>query len=261
MSTRRFSAPAYSRATAALVSAMIAATAACADLSTSPTKSPTSNPTGGNAEVFVPTGPIVPCPDTLFKANFSADIVNAAPAKPVVGSWKLNESAGVVRVRSSLGWPVSLYNPVELSQFGSLLGGVGVAGTIACGTAPSTGRYTVRWRSLVSSTFAVAGGVAIRDSQSRMIADLMYWPNGVIGFNGMPILGLFWTAHRADSFRVDVNLDNHTTSLYVNTVLTLSNVPFHQPTASNVRQVAFELGGATAQSFAWDDIMVVRQYK
>ena len=104
----------------------------------------------------------------------------------------------------------------------------------------------------------VFGAVAVRDNQSRVLGSLEYRPNGAMTYNGIPVPGVAWVTNVHRQFRIRVDLTARTTSLYVDNVLKLANVPYFQATAANFWRVSMELGGTSAQSFAWDDILVVR---
>jgi hypothetical protein len=223
------------------------------DLATAPSRS-TSVQTGGNAALVNPFPPVFACPDSMFKADFTADAVNATPGNPVIGSWTVNQAEGVVRVRNSLGGLAD--KPVELLQRQSSLGGVNLLGQIGCYIPPSTGRVVAYWRSLVHSSSVSFGAIVLRDDQGRVIGAVEYRPNNVLTYNGVPIPGVGWASDVPLLFRVVVDLDGKTTTLSVNNVARLAYVPFVQG-ATNVWQIGFELGGMSAQSFAWDDIVLL----
>ena len=232
--------------------------AACID-SGNRTTGPSSNAGVGarkaSGDVILGIPPMLPCVDSIFKANFTADALNAFPGAPVIGSWVGNQSAGTIRVRSAIGL---LAKPVELTQRAGLTGGVDLKGTVHCMSAPSTGTVYVDWRSLVRSSTVVFAAVALRDNQSRVLGSVEYRPNGAVTYNGIPVPGVAWVANVHRQFRIRVDLAARTTSLYVDNVLKLANVPYFQATASNFWRISMELGGTSAQSFAWDDILVVR---
>jgi len=211
------------------------------------------NPT---REVFLPVGPIIPCVDSIFKADFTFDALNAYPGTPTIGSWTGNQSAGTIRVRGNVGWMFGM--PVELTQYAGLTGGVDLTGKIRCTSAPSTGVVVVDWRSLVHSATVPSGAIVLRDDQSRILAAVEYRANGVLTFNGKSVLGLTWVKDVPNKFRIRLDLTGHKSSLYVDGVLRLASIPFLQTSATNLWRIGMELGGTSAQSLAWDDILAVR---
>jgi len=239
---------------------LVAFAAACADAGTRVTSPASGTDRRGDqalGDVFVPFVPVIPCTDSIFKADFTADTVNGLPGTPVIGTWsRKNQLAGIIRVRGTVGW---LFNkPVELTQYAGLGGGVDLMGKIKCSSAPSSGTAYVDWRSLVHSATVYYGAVVLRDDASRVLAMLEYRANNVVTYNGTPVPGLTWTTDVPRKFRIVVDLTSHKTSLYVDNVLKLSSIPYFEASAANLWRVNMELGGTSAQSFAWDDVLVVR---
>lgn len=239
---------------------MLALAAACTDSlarTTGPSSSTRREGDQALGDVFVPFVPVIPCVDSIFKADFAADTLNGLPGTPVIGSWsRKNQLAGIIRVRASVGW---LFNkPVELTQYAGLGGGVDLMGKIKCSSAPSTGTAYVDWRSLVHSATAYYGAVVLRDDGSHVLAMMEYRANNAVTYNGIPVPGVTWTTDVPRKFRIVVDLTGHKTSLYVDNVLRLASVPYFEPSAANLWRLNMELGGTSAQSFAWDDILVVR---
>ena len=209
-----------------------------------------------SSEVFVPVGPIIPCVDSIFKGDFAFDALNAYPGAPTIGSWTGSQSAGIIRVRGNVGWMFS--KPVELTQYAGLTGGVSLSGKIRCMSAPSTGVVVVDWRSLVHSATVSFAAVALRDDQSRILAAVEYRANGVVTYNGITIPGVTWVKDVPRQFRIRLDLTGHKSSLYVDGQLKLVSIPYFQGSATNLWRIGMELGGTSAQSFAWDDILAVR---
>ena len=208
-------------------------------------------------DVFVPFVPVIPCADSIFKADFAADTLNALPGTPVIGTWsRKNQLAGFIRVRGTVGWLFT--KPVELTQYAGLGGGVDLMGKMRCSSAPSTGTAYVDWRSLVHSSTAYYGAVVLRDDGARALAMLEYRANNLVTYNGMTVPGVTWSTDVPRKFRIVVDLTGHKTSLYVDNVLKLSSVPYFEASAANLWRLSMELGGTSAQSFAWDDVVVVR---
>jgi hypothetical protein len=239
---------------------MLAFAVACADSSARVTGPSSGAGRAGDkalGDVFVPFVPVIPCTDSIFKADFTADTLNGLPGAPVIGSWsRKNQLAGLIRVRGTVGW---LFNkPVELTQYAGVGGGVDLMGKIKCSSAPSAGTAYVDWRSLVHSATAYYGAVVLRDDASRVLAMMEYRANNVVTYNGIPVPGVTWTTDVPRKFRIVLDLTGHKTSLYVDNVLKLTSVSYFDPGAANLWRINMELGGTSAQSFAWDDILVVR---
>jgi hypothetical protein len=238
--------------------ASVLTVAACdsAERATAPSPDARAAARKASREVFVPVGPIIPCVDSIFRADFSFDALNAYPGTPTIGSWTGSQSAGIIRVRGNVGWMFSM--PVELTQYAGLTGGVNLSGKIRCTSAPSTGVVVVDWRSLVHSATASFGAIVLRDDQSRILAAVEYRANGVVTFNGKSVPGLTWSKDIPNKFRIRLDLTGHKSALYVDGVLRLASVPYFQASATNLWRINMELGGTSAQSFAWDDILAVR---
>ena len=109
---------------------------------------------------------------TIFSADFNSDVVGSPPGSPAIGAWTVLASNGSVLVRSSSG---DLTNqPVELEQFGGV-NNVTLRGTVT--TAPTTGTWTVTWRSLMNTPGSqVITTVALRDTFGTTLAVVAYLP-------------------------------------------------------------------------------------
>lgn len=203
---------------------------------------------------FTATG-TTPVGNTIFRATFTADALNAVPGAPEIGAWTgINQSTGTIRVRSAVG---DLANrPVELNQADGCCGSVSLVGTVA-GMPPTTGRWVARWRSLINSSSAFFAPIVLRGS-GGIIASVEYRLGGQLTYNtSSNDIGIDWTQGTSQLFEVLVDLDAHVTSLYVNgtPVPGQQNVAFVQP-ATSLTQIGAELGGTFAQIFAWDDIEI-----
>jgi len=200
---------------------------------------------------------------TIFNATFSASEPNTPPGPPEVGMWQLDNAAGEIFVRSAVGDLTDL--PVHLNQVDGLLGGLDLIGTVA-GTPPTTGVWVARWRSLVHSSDIFFAPIVLRDANFNIIASLEYRPNGLLSYStpstspptAPTSIGIGWVQNVSQLFEITVDLAEQVTSLRVNGVLVpgFESVPFVQSGASSVARIAFELGGTTAQSVAWDDISI-----
>ena len=233
----------------ALVALLVGLTTlACSD-PTSPSRAPAASAGFGPFPFF-------PCVDTIFQADFTYDSVFMPPATPAVGSWTTNTSAGSVLVVPSSGW--LLNKPVELQQVAGLPGGVGLYGRISCLFPPTSGTARVYFRSMVRSATATFGVIVLRDNSARVLAALAYRPGGVLTYNNIPVPGVTWTQNFPQHWRIDVDLTAHTTTLALSNVVKLAGVPYSEAAAANLWQISMELGGMSAQRFAWDDIQIVR---
>ncbi len=202
----------------------------------------------------------------LFRATFANDAPDAPPGAPDVGSWSLTSPAGTILVRAISG---NLTNqPVELDHFlTGVAGSVKLRGTVA-GTPPGTGRYLASWRSLVHSADACFNGIALRDANNLILASVEYRPSGQLTYNsnrvGGPITVGSWAQDVAQLFEITVDLDNHVTSLSINStsVAAAQGLPYPDPTgtAANLAQINMELGcvAPPQQTYAWDDIVITR---
>jgi len=255
----RIRSPRLTRCLRAAASASLLAVAAACDSAgraTAPSHDPLAGVRKASREVFVPVGPIIPCVDSIFKGDFASDGVNAYPGAPTIGSWTGSQSAGTIRVRSSTG---GLFNkPVELTQYAGFSGGVSLNGKLRCTSAPSTGVVVIDWRSLVHSATASFGAIVLRDDQSRILGAVEYRANGVVTYNGITVPGVAWVKDIPRQFRIRLDLTGRKSSLYVDGQLKLVSIPYFQTSATNLWRVSMELGGTSAQSFAWDDILAVR---
>ncbi|HEX2343716.1 MAG TPA: putative Ig domain-containing protein [Vicinamibacterales bacterium] len=83
----------------------------------------------------------------IFRGNFTSDTVSQPPGPPPVGSWVITTVNGSALVRAASGQLIA--KPVEVAQAGGT-NNVSLAGRVS-GAPPITGRWIVRWRSLMRS--------------------------------------------------------------------------------------------------------------
>jgi hypothetical protein len=108
---------------------------------------------------------------TIFNGDFTSDALNAPPGPPLVGTWTVSSVNGSVLVQPAFG-DLSI-KPVVLSQFGGV-NSVGLAGTVN-GTAPTSGVWTVRWKSNIDpGTQGPFTAIVVRDSSGRIVAAVEY---------------------------------------------------------------------------------------
>jgi hypothetical protein len=197
-----------------------------------------------------------PCVDTIFHATFASNLFFFPPGTPTVGSWTTNTAAGSVLVVPSSGG--LLNKPVELRQTAGLPGGVDLFGKIECLFPPASGHARVYWRSMVRSPTAKLGIVVLRDNQAHVLGALAYRPLGVVTYNNIVVPGVTWSQNIPQLWLVEVDLTAHTTTLSLDNIPKLVDLPYVDAAASNLWQINMELGYTNAQIFAWDDIMIVR---
>jgi hypothetical protein len=244
------------RSLRATASVSVLAIAACsADGATGPARD-VEGPRNPSPEVFVPVGPIIPCVDSIFKADFSSDAIDGFPNVPAIGSWSANQSAGFIRVRANIGWMYS--RSVEVAQYGGPNGVVTLKGKIRCTSAPSTGVVEVEWRSLVHSATASSGAIVLRDAGSRILAAMEYRANGVVTYNGVTVPGVTWITDIPRRYRIHLDLTARKSWLYADGYPKVVSVPYFNADAINLWRISLELSGTSGQSFAWDDIVAVR---
>ena len=150
--------------------------------------------------------------------------------------------------------------PVELDQIEGVIGGQRLAGSPTF--TPTSGQWVVSWRSLVQSTNVFFAVVTLRQPPfGDPLGSVAYRPGGVLtrGFEVDP-LPVSWTRGVSQFFEMTIDLDNRLLSLSIDgaSVQGFQNVPFDRP-GTVLGLVSMELGGTFAQTFAWDDIKIVRK--
>jgi len=204
--------------------------------------------------------------DEAFSANFDDDVVDEPPGEPEIGFWDLYGTTAII-VRNTAG---DLTNkPVELAQTDGVFL-IRLMGRVP-GCHIRVGEWVVSWRSLVSSGTACFGVVKVIDRDWDFpLGSVAYRPGGVLsrGYEVTP-LPVSWTSSVSQFFELTVDLDNQLLSLSIDSVPVQGflNVPF-DPNASGdeLRSLAMYLGWhgtapncTSAQTFAWDDIKIVRK--
>jgi hypothetical protein len=197
--------------------------------------------------------PVVPCVDTIFDSNFNSDVQLLPPGVPRVGSWKMNTAAGSIVVVKPSGAMSSQY--VELAQTAGIPGGVGLRGQI-CLQPPNSGTAEIEWRSMVRSATVKRAAVVVRDATGRILGRLGYSANGLLTYNNV-VLPVTWTQGVAQDWRILIDLTAQTTTLSLNWVPQVVAAPYFDAWAANFWEISMELEAASAQRFAWDDILIV----
>ena len=193
----------------------------------------------------------------IFSATFSDDAVDMPPGMPDVGTWQ-DRISPTILVRSAVGDLTD--KPVELDQIEGVIGGQRLAGSPTF--TPTSGQWVVSWRSLVQSTNVFFAVVTLRQPPfGDPLGSVAYRPGGVLtrGFEVDP-LPVSWTRGVSQFFEMTIDLDNRLLSLSIDgaSVQGFQNVPFDRP-GTVLGLVSMELGGTFAQTFAWDDIKIVRK--
>jgi hypothetical protein len=202
--------------------------------------------------------------ECIFLADFDADAVGGLPDATLPGlpegdSLAFGTSAGTITVRATAG--TLLNQPVEVALTGGT-GGVDLLGTVA-GTPPKSGVWIAAWESIVQSepdTF-LFGPMVFRDSSGRILASVEYRGGGIIDFNSLFTesgIGVSWGQNQSLSFELEIDLDNHVTSLSIGgaPVASCQNVPFYEEAASDLAHMNFEVGTTTPQTYALDNLEI-----
>lgn len=222
---------------------------------------------GGQSEAMSPFGAV---DLDVFRATFSADAIGLPPVTPETGSWfQQVRSPGSILVQGSLGQQASKL--VVLNQAGgncANCGGLLLQGNLAsAGTPAVDGVYDAEFVALQDQSNMKEASFVIRDTNGREIARLTYAVRSnvnVIVYNnsqataGTPVGN--WAQSRPDQFRIRVNLNTKTTSLWFNgaPVPGASAVPFVQSNAANLASISADFTGIDSGTMGWDDVRVTR---
>lgn len=190
-----------------------------------------------------------------FHANFENETAGAPPRSPNTGRWvTLDTDAGKIVVDDGVGDMRG--KSVHLQQRNGVAGGVNLKGQLnGSGT---SGVYFVTWRALVSKPSPCFATVAVRHGDP--VASIAYRPNGRIttgaNSNGMPIE---WKLGVWQLFEIEVDLDSRHVSYRIDGEAMQGFQRLPIASASPViSTISMELGCMQSQSFAWDDVRVVR---
>ncbi len=131
----------------------------------------------------------------------------------------------------------------------------------ASGTPADDGVYAVSWKSVNSSPGVKGAPFVLRDNAAREIARLSYRtiPGGnQLVYNDV-VVGS-WARNVAQSFTINVNLNNKTTTLSIGgvPVAVATGIAFVNPAAANLYTLAAEFNGIDSGVMGWDDIAVQR---
>jgi hypothetical protein len=199
---------------------------------------------------------------TIFQASFSAETVDLAPQAPDIGSWELVlPTDGTILVRSGV---ADLTNqPVEVANAGVVAGTPALHGLVA-GTPPTTGVWTVRWRSVMSSasesgwstTISVlSGGIPTSN-----IAIISYLPNGQLNYGNSFSTDdqvARWVLGQAQQFELTIDLDAKVVrKLTIDGDSVLGGRPFLESAAASIGRIRIGGGGTAPNTLGWDDVEI-----
>jgi hypothetical protein len=223
---------------------------------------------GGLGGGFSPVGAV---DLEIFRATFTNNTVGVAPGAPETGTWtQATKPPGSILVQSSLGQQSS--NLAVLNQgggncktcFGLLLqGNLEHAGTAFA----TTGKYDVEWTSLQENANMKEALFALRSSSGANIATVTYAVRNNVNLimynntskNNNNTFVDNWVQHVPRSFRIRVDLDAGTTSLFLdgNPVAGAQDVAFLS-SAANLATVSADFRGIDSGTMGWDNIIVTR---
>ena len=206
----------------------------------------------------------------VFDEDFSDDSIGTTPATAAPGTWTTQwTSPGSILVRASLG---NVNNRiVVLDQGGgncAKCGGLLMQGNLfSASSAASTGIYDVEFIALQDAANMKEAVFVLRDSGGRDIARVTYAVRNnkkLIMYNDTkqnvqtttPVGN--WVQHKADSFKIRVNLDTKKTTLWFNNVETRTDLAFVQ-SATNLATISADFRGIDSGTMGWDDIGIERQ--
>ena len=203
----------------------------------------------------------------VFHATFSNETVGTQPTTPEVGTWNpvTVTPPGTVLVQSFLGADTTTGNVLVLNQAGGACrncGGLLVQGNLYVepgNPAAHNGTYETTFLALQDNANMKSATFKLRDSNNHVLAQVSFVvqsnTNKVL-FNGNDT-GVRWVRHIPIAFKIDTNLDDHTTSLWMDNVSIFTDVAFMSST-TNFTNVAADFGGIDSGVMGWDEIRVVR---
>jgi hypothetical protein len=206
----------------------------------------------------------------VFNEDFSDDSLGKTPRNAAPGTWTTQwKSPGSILVQPSLG---NVNNPiVVLNQsggncakcFGLLMQG----NLFSASSAASEGIYDIGWISLQDAANMKEAVFVLRDSGGRDIARITYAVRNntkLIMYNDTkqnvqtttPVGN--WVQHKADKFKIRVNLDTKKTTLWFNDVEVRTDVAFVE-SATDLATISADFRGIDSGVMGWDDISIERQ--
>jgi hypothetical protein len=239
----------------------------------------------GSSSIFGPADPFA------FQGSFGADVPGLRPKTDDLGraTWAIEaQSPGNVIVRAAplSGFPQSAGNVAEINQAGGAADskqGLRMLANLAhfdgsessAGARANTGKYRVRWTSLVATPRAggtqgapfVALGVAPADTAATL-ARFVYVngqgaQGGTISFAGAAVSGLTWQQGVRQRFELLIDLGAGTATLRSVNLGTGASSATNAlvqsfPAGTTLEQVGWVLGALDNQVLVMDDFEIVR---
>lgn len=206
----------------------------------------------------------------VFNATFTNDVAGSPPGAPETGTWTQQvKSPGTILVQNSLGQRNDKLVVLDQSGgncakcFGLLLQG----NLYTAGPAAAEGVYDAEWISLQDNANMKEAVFALRDSAGNDIARVTYAVrnnvNLILYNDGKNRPGIFvanWVQHAPNHFRIRVDLDADTTSLWLDgvPVALATGVPFFNTSAANFATISADFRGIDSGIMGWDEIKVTR---
>ena len=203
----------------------------------------------------------------VFRATFTNNTVGLPPSAPETGTWtQATKPPGTILVQSSLGQLNS--NLVVLNQSGgncrSCLGLL-LQGNLehAASAFAADGTYDVEFTALQDNANMKEAVFVLRSSSGAEIARVTYAVRNNVNriiYNDKAStatnVGL-WVQHVPDNFRIRVDLNNKTTTFWLNGTELVTGAAFNS-NANNFATVSADFRGIDSGLMGWDNIIVTR---
>jgi len=126
--------------------------------------------------------------------------------------------------------------------------------------APTTGVYSVRWRSVVGASSTAGGGFALRPDlnvEGNAFVTLEFEPDGDLLINGTQRLDTVWSGGDAADYEMVVDLDQDLVSLVVNGRPWGPSVPFVSGATDDRLSIVELAVGGVGNLWALDDLAII----
>jgi hypothetical protein len=207
----------------------------------------------------------------VFHATFTDDVVGLPPGTPGSGTWlQQTKPPGTILVASALGQYTNKL--AILNQGGGNCAkclGLLLQGNIFTVGSPATeGIYEAEWVSLQDNANMKEAVFVLRDTGGLDIARVTYAVrnnvNLILYNDTKTSAGTFvanWVQHVPSTFKIRVDLDAKTTSLWYNGDLVdaATDVPYANTHAANLATISADFRGIDSGVVGWDEIKVTRQ--